>query len=54
MKPGPKPKDTCSKGHILTEVGKTKAGACKKCQSDYYKERWAFIRKQFQKGDKAP
>ena len=46
MKPGPKPKSKCSKGHIIAEVGRTKAGACRKCQSDYYKIRWNLIRKQ--------
>ena len=49
MKPGPKPKPNCPKGHIIAKVGRTKAGNCKKCQSDYYKERWDFIRKQFPK-----
>jgi len=53
MKPGPKIKLKCSKGHVIADVGRTKSGSCKKCQSDYYKERWNFIRKQFPK-DKAP
>jgi hypothetical protein len=42
----------CSKGHNISVVGRTKSGNCKKCQSDYYKERREFIRKYFNK--KAP
>jgi hypothetical protein len=50
-KRGFQPKEICSKGHDISVVGRTKAGNCKKCQSEYYKERWDFIRKQFPKED---
>lgn len=39
----------CSKGHDLSIVGKTKSRNCKQCQSDYYKVRREFIRKNFPK-----
>jgi len=48
-KTGPKPKETCAKGHLFSEVGKTESGNCKKCQSDYYKVRREFIRDNFPK-----
>lgn len=47
MKSGPKPKRTCSKGHDISLLGRTKSGNCKQCNTNYYKERWDFIRKQF-------
>lgn len=48
MKTGPKPKAVCSKGHNIAVVGRTKAGNCKKCQSEYYKARWQFVRENFE------
>jgi hypothetical protein len=48
-KPGPKPKNLCSKGHNISTTGRTKSGNCKQCQSDYYKIRREFIRKHFNK-----
>ena len=46
-KRGFKSKPICSKGHDISVVGRTKAGNCKQCQSDYYKARWEFIKKNF-------
>jgi hypothetical protein len=48
LKTGPKPKATCSNGHDISVVGRTKAGNCKQCQSEYYKARWDFVRKNFE------
>jgi hypothetical protein len=42
-------KGFCAKGHNLDKVGRTKSRNCKKCQSDYYKERREFIKKYFNK-----
>lgn len=42
MKSGPKIKPTCSKGHVIADVGRTKSGNCKQCKSDYYKVRRQF------------
>jgi hypothetical protein len=39
----------CSKGHEIVIVGRTKAGNCKQCQSDYFKKRWEFIRANYPK-----
>jgi hypothetical protein len=47
MKPGPKSKDVCSKGHIIAEVGRTKSGNCKKCKQEYSKIRQQFIKDNF-------
>jgi hypothetical protein len=44
---GSKPKAQCNKGHNISEVGRTKAGNCKKCQAEYYRVRREFIRKYF-------
>jgi hypothetical protein len=50
MKKEPKPRKlTCSKGHDISIVGRTKSRNCKQCQSDYYKERREFIKKYFPK-----
>ena len=48
-KRGFQPKETCSKGHIIAEVGRNSSGNCKKCQSDYYKIRREFIKEHFPK-----
>jgi hypothetical protein len=42
-------KETCSKGHIIADVGRTKSGNCKKCNQDYYKIRREFIKEHFPK-----
>jgi hypothetical protein len=46
-KSGPKIKPTCSKGHDISVVGRTKSGNCKQCKSDYYRIRREFIKKYF-------
>lgn len=48
-KSGPKPKPTCKNGHKISEVGHTKSGNCKKCQKEYFKARWDWIKKTFPK-----
>ena len=48
-KRGFQPRETCSKGHIIAEVGRTKNGNCKQCQHDYYKVRREFIKEHFNK-----
>lgn len=48
-KRGYKAKPTCSKGHDISIVGRTKSGNCKQCQSDYYRVRREFIRNNFPK-----
>jgi hypothetical protein len=48
-----KPKQTrrkkvkCKNNHDIAVVGRTPSGNCKKCQSDYYRKRWDFIRRNF-------
>lgn len=48
-KVGPKIKETCSKGHDISIVGRTKSGNCKLCNQEYYKIRREFIRDNFPK-----
>jgi len=48
-KRGFQPRETCSKGHIIAEVGRTKSGNCKQCKSDYYKVRRQFVKDNFPK-----
>jgi hypothetical protein len=47
MKPGPKPKLVCSKGHDISVVGRTKSGNCKKCKQEYSQVRQQFIKDNF-------
>lgn len=37
----------CKNNHEIATVGRTPSGNCKQCQSEYYKKRWDFIRKNF-------
>ena len=47
MKSGPKIKPTCSKGHNILIVGRTKSGNCKKCKKEYSQVRQQFIKEHF-------
>lgn len=47
MKPGPKPKILCSKGHDTNIFGRTKSGNCKKCKQEYSQIRQKFIKDNF-------
>jgi hypothetical protein len=46
-KPGPKPRDTCKKGHDISKVGRSKSRNCNQCQKEYYEKRRDFLRKHF-------
>jgi len=46
---GSKPRPVCKNGHEIAEVGRDSSGHCKKCQADYYKERWEFVKNNFKK-----
>jgi hypothetical protein len=48
-KRGFQPRETCTKGHNIAEVGRTKSGNCKVCNQEYYKIRREFIKKNFPK-----
>jgi hypothetical protein len=49
LKTGPKPKPTCSNGHNIEIVGRTKAGNCKQCDKEWHKARWDWVKKTFPK-----
>ena len=51
-KRGFQPKPTCSKGHDIEQVGRTKSRNCKACLQEYHKIRQDFIREHFPKENK--